>query len=177
VQWILYWLILTDKKLNKTKYLTVMLTEEEKKEILEEIKQYPYPAVACIDALKIIQHHRGWVSDESVREIAQILMMSNEEVDSVATFYSRIYRKPVGRNVILICDSVSCMIMGYGSIYDYLSKRLGISFGETTSDGRFTLLPISCLGDCDHAPAMMINNDHFNKLTVEKIDELLDIYK
>jgi NADH-quinone oxidoreductase subunit E len=177
VQWILYWLILTDKKLNKTKYLTVMLTEEEKKEILEEIKQYPYPAVACIDALKIIQHHRGWVSDESVREIAQILMMSNEEVDSVATFYSRIYRKPVGRNVILICDSVSCMIMGYGSIYDYLSKRLGISFGETTSDGRFTLLPISCLGDCDHAPAMMINNDHFNNLTISKVDELIGSYK
>jgi NADH-quinone oxidoreductase subunit E len=168
---------LTDKKLNKTKYLTVMLTEEEKKEILEEIKQYPYPAVACIDALKIIQHHRGWVSDESVREIAQILMMSNEEVDSVATFYSRIYRKPVGRNVILICDSVSCMIMGYGSIYDYLSKRLGISFGETTSDGRFTLLPISCLGDCDHAPAMMINNDHFNNLTISKVDELIGSYK
>jgi len=154
-----------------------MLTEEEKKEILEEIKQYPYPAVACIDALKIIQHHRGWVSDESVKDIAQFLGISNEEVDGVATFYSRIYRKPVGKNVILICDSVSCMIMGYESIYEYISRKLGISFGETSSDRRFTLLPISCLGDCDHAPAMMINNDHFNKLTVEKIDELLGNYK
>ena len=154
-----------------------MLTEEEKKEILEEARQYPYPAVACIDALKIIQHHRGWVSDESVKDIAGILEMSNEEVDGVATFYSRIYRKPVGRNVILICDSVSCMIMGYGLLYDYISRKLDISFGETTSDGRFTLLPISCLGDCDHAPAIMINNDHFNKLTVEKIDELLNNYK
>ena len=154
-----------------------MLTEEEKKEILEEARNYPSQAVACIDALKIVQHHRGWVSDESVREIAQILMMSNEEVDSVATFYSRIYRKPVGRNVILICDSVSCMIMGYVSIYNYLSKRLGISFGETTSDGRFTLLPISCLGDCDHAPAMMINDDHFNNLTVNKVDALIACYK
>jgi NADH-quinone oxidoreductase subunit E len=103
--------------------------------------------------------------------------MSNEEVDGVATFYSRIYRKPVGRNVILICDSVSCMIMGYGAIYDYLSNKLGISFGETTSDGRFTLLPISCLGDCDHAPAMMINNDHFNNLTIKKVNELLGNYK
>jgi NADH-quinone oxidoreductase subunit E len=154
-----------------------MLTEEEKKEILEEINHYPYPAVACIDALKIIQHHRGWVSDESVKDIAQIVGISNEEVDSVATFYSRIYRKPVGRNVILICDSVSCMIMGYRSIYDYISKKLCIGFGETTSDGRFTLLPVSCLGDCDNAPAMMINNDHFNRLTVEKIDELLRNYK
>jgi NADH-quinone oxidoreductase subunit E len=154
-----------------------MLTEEEIKEIKEEIKQYPYPAVACIDALKIVQQHRGWVSDESVKDIAQLLCISNEEVDGVATFYSRIYRKPVGRNVILICDSVSCMIMGYESLYDFLSKKLGISFGETTPDGRFTLLPVSCLGDCDNAPAMMINNDHFNKLTTEMIDDLLFRYK
>ena len=154
-----------------------MLSEVEIKEIHEEKKQYPYPAVACIDALKIVQHHRGWVSDESVKDIAQVLGISNEEVDSVATFYSRIYRKPVGKNVILICDSVSCMIMGFESLYGHLSKKLGISWGGTTSDGRFTLLPISCLGDCDNAPAMMINTDHFNKLTVEKIDELLDRYR
>src|SRR5512133_1814777 len=123
-----------------------MLTEEERKEILEEAGHYPYQAVACIDACKIVQSHRGWVSDDSVRDIAQILSMSNEDVDGVATFYSRIYRKPVGRNVILICDSVSCMIMGYETLYDYLTKKIGISFGETTPDGRFTLLPISCLG-------------------------------
>jgi NADH-quinone oxidoreductase subunit E len=154
-----------------------MLTEVEKTEILEEIGHYPYPAVGCIDALKIIQHHRGWVSDESIKDIAQILGLSSGEVDSVATFYSRIYRKPVGRNVILICDNVSCMIMGYESVYKYISRKLGISFGETTHDGRFTLLPISCLGDCDHSPAMMINNDHFNKMTVDKIDGLLENYK
>jgi NADH-quinone oxidoreductase subunit E len=154
-----------------------MLTEEEIKEINEEIKQYPYPAGACIDALKIVQKHRGWVSDDSVKAIALILKISNEEVDSVATFYSRIYRKPVGRNVILICDSVSCMIMGYESLYEHISKKLGISFGGTTEDNRFTLLPNSCLGDCDNAPAMMINTDHFNRLTTEMIDELLERYK
>ena len=154
-----------------------MLTEEEKKEILDEVKQYPYPSAACIDALKIVQYHRRWVSDDSVKDIAQILEMSDEEVEGVATFYSRIYRRPVGRNVILICDGISCMIMGYGTIYEYISKKLGISFGESTSDGLYTLLPVSCLGDCDHAPAMMINNDHFNKLTTSRIDELLDNYK
>ena len=154
-----------------------MLAEEEIKEINEEIKQYPYPAVACIDALKIVQHHRGWVSDDSVKDIAELLNISNEEVDSVATFYSRIYRKPVGRNVILICDSVSCMIMGYESLYEYISGKLGIAFGGTSTDGRFTLLPISCLGDCDNAPAMMINYDHYNRLTSEKIEELLERYK
>lgn len=154
-----------------------MLTETEKKEILDETKQYPSPQGACIDALKVVQKYRGWVSDESVKDVAEILKMSNEEVDSVATFYTRIYRKPVGRNVILVCDGISCMIMGYESVYDHISKKLGISFGETTSDDRFTLLPISCLGDCDHAPSMMINDDHYNNLTLEKLDELLDDYK
>jgi NADH-quinone oxidoreductase subunit E len=154
-----------------------MLKEEEIQEIENEINPYPYPGVACIDALKIVQHYRGWVSDESVKDIARILGISDEEVEGVATFYSRIYRKPVGRNVILICDSVSCMIMGYESLYDYLCGKLGVKFGETTSDGRFTLLPVSCLGDCDKAPVMMINNDHFNRLTIEKIDEILAEYK
>jgi len=154
-----------------------MLSEDEKKEILEEIGQYPYPSAACIDALKIVQHYNGWVSDESVKDIAQFLHMSNEDVEGVATFYSRIYRKPVGRNVILLCDGISCMIMGYESIYEYISKKLGIRFGQTTPDNRFTLLPISCLGDCDHAPAMMINNDYFNKVTFEKVEELLENYK
>jgi len=154
-----------------------MLTEQEKNEILEEVKQYPYAAAACIDALRIVQDHRGWVADESIKDIARMLDMSDEDVDGVATFYSRIYRRPVGRNVILICDGISCMIMKYGTIYDYVSKKLGIGFGENTTDGRFTLLPISCLGDCDHALVMMINNHHYNNLTVDKIDELLSNYE
>jgi NADH-quinone oxidoreductase subunit E len=103
--------------------------------------------------------------------------MSDEEVDGVATFYSRLYRKPVGRNVILICDGISCMILGYESLYEHISKKLGIKYGETTSDDRFTLLPISCLGDCDHAPTLMINDDHYHDLTLLKIDELLENYK
>jgi NADH-quinone oxidoreductase subunit E len=154
-----------------------MLTEEEIKEIQKEVAHYPFPSVACIDALKIVQNHRQWVSDESVRDIAALLGMSDEEVDGVATFYSRIYRKPVARNIILVCDSVSCMIMGHESLYEYVSGKFGIRFGETTPDQRFTLLPISCLGDCDNAPAIMINNDHYNRVTIEKLDELLGQYK
>jgi NADH-quinone oxidoreductase subunit E len=154
-----------------------MLSDNEIKEIEKEITQYPSPAGACIDALKIVQKHRGWVSDESVKDIGNLLNISSEEVDGVATFYSRIYRKPVGRHVILLCDSISCMIMGYVSLYEYLSEKLAIKFGDTTTDGRFTLLPISCLGDCDNAPAMMVDTDHFNRLTKEKIDEILEIYK
>lgn len=153
-----------------------MLTDKEKEEIREEILLYPYPAAACIDALKIVQKHRGWISDEAVEDIAVELQISAEEIDSVSTFYTRIYRKPVGRNVILVCNSVSCMIMGYESIYSYISGKLKISFGETTSDGRFTLLPVTCLGDCDNAPALMINDDLHNKLTPDSINEILGKY-
>ncbi|MBN2616412.1 MAG: NADH-quinone oxidoreductase subunit NuoE [Bacteroidales bacterium] len=154
-----------------------MLSEVEKKEIQEEMKMYPVASAACLSALKIVQEHRGWVSDEGVKAVAGMLNMSNEEVESVATFYSRIYRKPVGRNVILVCDGISCMIMGHENIYEHIKEKLGISYGETTSDDRFTVLPISCLGDCDHAPSLMVNNDHYNELTVEKLEAILSQYK
>lgn len=153
-----------------------MLTEKERKEIKEEMQLYPYPQTACIDALKVVQHHRGWISDEAINDIAAELGMSAEEVDGIATFYTRLYRRPVGRNVILVCDSVSCMVMDYESVYRYISGKLGILFGETTSDNRFTLLPISCLGDCDNAPAMMVNEDHYNRLNKDKIDQILEKY-
>lgn len=154
-----------------------MLTEIEKQEILEESKAYPHRQAVCVDALKIVQHHRGWVSDDAVLDIAGFLEMTVHEVDSVATFYSRIYRRPVGRHVILICDGMSCMIMGYEKLYEYVAEKLGIRFGGTTTDGRFTLLPISCLGDCHMAPSMMINNELFSLLDQEKIDELLKRYQ
>lgn len=154
-----------------------MLSEQENREIDEEIKQYPYKEAACVDALKIVQHHRGWISDEAVKDIASKLGLSADEVDGVATFYTRIYRKPVGRNIILVCDGISCMVMGYESLYEYIANKLAIKFGETSGDGRFTLLPVSCLGDCDHAPAMMINDDHYNNLTFERIDEILANYR
>lgn len=153
-----------------------MLTEKERKEIKEEMQLYPYPQTACIDALKVVQHHRGWISDEAINDIAAELGMSAEEVDGIATFYTRLYRRPVGRNVILVCDSVSCLVMDYDSVYRYISGKLGIVFGETTSDNRFTLLPISCLGDCDNAPAMMVNEDHYNRLNKDKIDQILEKY-
>jgi NADH-quinone oxidoreductase subunit E len=153
-----------------------MLSESEKQEIYEEMKLYPYKGAVCIDALKIVQHHRGWISDEAVADIASELELSVDEVDGIATFYTRLYRKPVGRNVILVCESISCMILGSETIYKHISEKLNIRFGETTADGRFTILPVSCLGDCDHAPVMMVNEDHYNNLSPEKIDTILEKY-
>ncbi len=102
--------------------------------------------------------------------------MTSEELDSVATFYNLVFRQPVGKHVILICDSISCYIMGYPQILDHLYKRLGIKLGETTEDKRFTLLTIPCLGTCDHSPALMIDNDLHRDLTPEKLDKILENY-
>ena len=110
-------------------------------------------------------------------DISNLLGMSQDEVDAVATFYNLIFRKPVGRHVILVCDSVSCWLLGYQSIVAPSDRTLGIGFGETTSDERFTLLPIPCLGACDHAPAMMVDDDFHGDLTPEKVDEILGSYE
>jgi NADH-quinone oxidoreductase subunit E len=153
-----------------------MLTSEERREIEAEIAQYPSKQAACIDALKIVQCHRGWVSDESIGDIAELLSMSPADLDSVATFYNLIYRKPVGRHVILVCNSVSCWIMGYERLRDRLNQVLGIQFGETTTDGRFTLLPIVCLGACDHAPTLMVDNDLHRDLSPDSAERMLENY-
>jgi NADH-quinone oxidoreductase subunit E len=153
-----------------------MLTEEEKREIEPELQHYEQKQAACIEAMKIIQRHRGWVSDESIQDIARLLEMTPDELDSVATFYNLIFRRPVGKHVILMCDSVSCWIMGYEGLRKHLTQRLGINLGETTPDGRFTLLPVVCLGTCDHAPALMIDNDLYRDLDPEKIDAILEKY-
>lgn len=154
-----------------------MLSKEEIRRIDHEIALVPVRRAACIEALKIVQHHRGWISDESLHAIAAHMEMSAEELDSVATFYNLIFRKPVGRNIILLCDSISCYVMGYEKIYEHLQALLHIKFGETTSDDRFTLLPNPCLGCCDHAPTLMINQDTYRGLTNEKLDEILKEYK
>ena len=153
-----------------------MLDAEEKRQIEAELGQYDHKRAGCVEALKVVQQHHGWVSDENLRELASMLEMSPDELDGVATFYSLIFRRPVGRHVILICDSISCWIMGYQDLRRHLKERLGIEEGETTEDGRFTLLPIPCLGTCEHAPAMMIDDDLHQDLTREKVDQILARY-
>lgn len=154
-----------------------MLTKEEKQLINDKVKQYPRKQAACIEALKIVQDHRRWISDESLKAIAAYLEMTPEELDSIATFYNLIFRKPVGRHMILVCDSISCWILGYEKIVEKLQNTLGIQFGETTEDERFTLLPIPCLGTCDHAPALMIDHDLHRDLSSEKIEAILKKYE
>lgn len=153
-----------------------MLTQTEIQEIEHEIHLVPYKKAALIESLKIVQKHRGWISNESVAEIAEYLDMSTAEVDSVATFYNLLFRKPVGKHVILLCDSISCYVMGYQKIYKTLNEKLKIKFGETTPDERFTLLPNVCLGCCDRAPALMVDEDLYRDITIDQIDHILEKY-
>jgi NADH-quinone oxidoreductase subunit E len=159
-----------------TQELIAALTPEETAEIAAEIAHVPEPASAMIEALRIVQRHRGWVSDQSVVAIARMLGTSTAEVDSVATFYNLIFRQPVGRHVVMYCDSVSCYVMGCDQLRVALQEKLGIEPGETTSDGRFTLLPIVCLGACDHAPAMMIDEDLILDAAPQKLDAVFGRY-
>ncbi len=154
-----------------------MLLEQEKQQIEAELKKFPIKSAACIEALKIVQKHRKWVPDESIEDLAQILDMTAAEVENVATFYNLIFRRPVGRHVILLCDSISCWVMHYEKIKESLSEKLGIDFGETTKDDRYTLLPVQCLGNCDRAPTMMVDNDLYDTLTPEKLDDILGKYE
>ncbi len=154
-----------------------MLSDEERRQIDEELGHYPTKQAVCIDALKIVQRERdGWVSDDSLAEVADYLEMSPAELDSVASFYNLIFREPVGRHVILVCNSISCWIMGYGDLRARLKDRLGIDLGETTADGRFTLLPIVCLGTCDRAPALMIDDDLYQDAKPNDLDTILARY-
>jgi NADH-quinone oxidoreductase subunit E len=154
-----------------------VLKEEEIRDIRAEMGHYPTARAAAPEAMRILQRSRGWVSTDAVRDIAEFLGLAAEEVEGVATFYNLIYRHPVGRHVILICDSVSCYIMGYDGLRRSLEERLGIGLGKTTPDGRFTLLPIGCLGACDRAPAMMVDGVLHENLSLEGLDRILEGYR
>ncbi|QCI19735.1 MAG: NADH-quinone oxidoreductase subunit NuoE [Buchnera aphidicola (Brevicoryne brassicae)] len=154
-----------------------ILTNEEINEIENEKKYYENYRAVSIEALKIVQKKRGWVSDQAIYAISEILQINPSEVEGVATFYSQIFRQPVGRNIIRYCDSVVCFLTGYKMIKTALENYLKIKIGETTKDNRFTLLPVCCLGNCDKAPTIMINEDTHSCLTPEAIPHLLELYK
>lgn len=154
-----------------------MLSEAELRDIEAELAHYADPKAACVEALKIIQRRRGWVSDEALEEVAERLAMSRAELEGVATFYNLIFRRPVGRHVVLLCDSASCWILGYERLLEHLRGRYGIGFGQTSADGRLTLLPSQCLGACDGGPAMVVDDDLHRNLTPERLDAILAGYR
>jgi NADH-quinone oxidoreductase subunit E len=154
-----------------------MLPEELRQSLIEHIDQVEHPRELVVDVMFAIQDHYGYLTDEGVRETAGLLGMSDLEVEQLATFYTFIYREPVGKYVIHVCDSVVCWMDGYESVRDYLSQKLDIQPGETTADGMFTLLAVCCIGYCDRSPAMLINRKAYGNLTTEKIDQIVEKLK
>ena len=128
---------------------------------------------AAVDVMYALQKHHGYLSDEAIQEAAELLRMTPLELEELATFYDFIYREPVGKYVIHVCDSTVCWMHGHQSIVDYLCEKLDISVGGTSEDGLFTLLPVCCVGYCDHAPVMLINGKLYGNLTPEAIDDIL----
>lgn len=149
---------------------------DDRAEILHCIEHYDDPRAASIDALKVVQKRHGWVPDEAIPAIAGILGIPGSDVEGVATFYNLIFRRPVGRHVIKVCDSIGCFLTGYDELIAAFKAQLGIDYGQTTADGRFTLLPICCLGNCDKGPTIMIDDDTHGPVAVADVAALLERY-
>jgi len=151
-----------------------MLPEELRSSLEKRIAATAHPRELVVDVMMGLQDHYGRLTDEAVEETAGFLGMSPLEVEELATFYTFIYREPVGKYVIHVCDSVICWMDAYGSMRDYLCEKLEINMGETTADGLFTLLPVCCIGYCDRSPAILINKKVYGPVTPEKLDEILE---
>ena len=156
-----------------------MLSAESLAEIAKERAKYPPERAlsAVMVALRIAQDEKGWLAQETMDYIAELLEIRPIQVYEVATFYFHYDRKPVGRYKLGVCTSISCWLCGSDQMVDYLRKKLDVEVGETTADGRFTLKPVECLGACAGAPMMMVGNIYYENLTPAKLDDILDELK
>lgn len=151
-----------------------MQIDELKKELRTQIATHDHPPEMAVDVMSALQTHYGYLSDAVLDEAADLLGMTALELDELATFYTFLYREPVGRYVIHVCDSLVCWMEAGEDLAAHLQKTLGIEMGATTADGLFTLLPVCCIGYCDRAPAILINKKVYGPLTLADLDALLD---
>jgi NADH-quinone oxidoreductase subunit E len=153
----------------------VVVLSDELETRIEQLKtRYPRPKSALLPALHLAQQaHDGWLSDELMAEVAQVMGLPPAEVRSVVSFYTLFNRRPVGKYLVQVCTNVSCSLLGAEQIVEYLKRALGIEVGETTDDGLFTLLEVECLGSCGTAPMMQVNDTYYENLTAERVDEIL----
>ncbi len=145
-----------------------MIPDELKKVLEKRVAAAVTPREAAIEVMKELQCHYGWLTDEALHEAADLLGLSPLQVEELATFYEMIYRRQVGKRVVHVCDSISCWAMGGETLLQQLAARLSIGIGETTSDGMFTLLPCCCLGNCGESPTMLVGDNLYGGLTLEK---------
>jgi NADH-quinone oxidoreductase E subunit len=143
-------------------------------EIKRILKRYPDHGAALLPVLWLCQERWGWMSAGVMRAVGRRLDLSPAFVEGVASFYTMYLRRPPGKYLVQVCTTLSCQLCGTSGIVEHLKEKLGINFGETTNDGRFTLVDVQCLGACGEAPVVQINNDYYTNLTDESLDEILD---
>jgi NADH-quinone oxidoreductase subunit E len=157
----------------RTRKKMTELSAAEIDEINAELSHYEDKSAVSIEALKIVQKYRGWVSDDSLMAVAEFLEIAPAQLESVATFYNLIYRQPVGRTVIHYCNSVTCWMLGAEQVRECLCRHLNVRLGEMSEDGEYTILPIVCLGACDHAPVAMVGDELKLDLTENAVNQIL----
>ena len=152
----------------------MMLPEQIKIQLQNQISAVDHPRELAIDVINTLQEHYGYFSDEAVHQASGLLGMTHLEIEELATFYTFIYREPVGKYVIHICDSVICWMAGEQDLTAHLLSMLGIRMGQTTADGLFTVLPVCCIGYCDRSPAVLVNRKAYGPLTIGALNDLID---
>ena len=148
--------------------------EENEKKFNELLKRYPNKASLSLPSLWMVQYQEGWISEDAMIYLAEKLDTTPIDIQSIASFYTMFNLKPVGKYHIQVCKTLSCKLCGSQEIRNHLEKRLGIKFGQSTKDMKFTLSEVACLGSCGTAPVMQLNDDYIENLTIEKLDEVLD---
>jgi NADH-quinone oxidoreductase subunit E len=151
-----------------------MVPDQLRTELEQRIAHAVTPREAAVGVMKELQRHYGWLTDEAVDEAAELLGLAPIQVEELATFYEMLYRRPVGKRVVHVCDSISCWSMGGDSLMQQLASHLGVTPGETTGDGMFTLLPCCCLGNCGNSPTMMVGDNLHGDLNLEKAVKILE---
>jgi len=138
------------------------------------LKRYPTKQAALLPVLWVAQETWGWISKESSEEVARVLGLPASHVDGVLTFYTMFNLRPVGKNLLQVCTSISCHLLGAEALVEHCGRKLGIGVEETTKDGKFTLIEVECIAGCDKAPSMMVNDKYFEPMDEKKLDQLLD---
>ena len=154
--------------------MPVAFNEKQLKVVHHLIEHYPQKKAALGDVLHLAQETFGLISPEVEEYVAELMDLPVNYVHQVVSFYTLYFRKPVGKYHLMLCDNISCMLCGAVELVEHLKKKLGIEVGETTADGKFTLWTVECLGACETAPVIMINDKYYGHLTLEKLDELLE---
>ena len=155
-------------------------TPERRAELDDIVSKYPsdQKRSAVLAALYLVQDQIGYLTANGMRHVAGILEMTPAEVEDVATYYVMFYKEPVGRHVLQVCRTLSCALLGAERVTEALSEKLGLKVGETDKSGLFTLMEFECLGACDRAPIVMVNNEHWHeKVKPEDVGKLVDDIK